>query len=268
MRATATAVARARPAGGVVFPVLRSAPPLTLRPTGTARLSIAGSAAGPLGGDVLALDLRVERHAQVEVTSIAAGMALPSPRPDGQPSPWSRMHVDVHVAAAAHLHWHTEPLIVCAAARHITRTRVRLDAGATLRWREVVVLGRAGEAPGSVRAELTADLGGSPLLRHELRLGPGERGWDGPAGTGGARVVGSELVVGPDAVLPAAAVDGAARLPLEHGPACLVTAVGTDVRTVTVLLDELAAAPPVATLRTRMPRAAAPAPRDRGPAPA
>lgn len=241
MRAAARAVARPRRTGAVGFPTLRSAPPLTLRQTGPKRLSIVSSAAGPLGGDQLTLDLDMAAGCDLEVTSIAASMALPAPTADGAASPWSCLTTTVDVGPDATLDWYPEPLIACAGARHRADVVVRLGAGARLRWREVLVLGRESEPSGTVHAGMAVDLDGLPLLRHALRLGTGaDAGWDGPAGIGDARVVGSELRVGPAADAPPATIDGGVRLPLEAGPACLLTALGPDVRSVLAGLSALA----------------------------
>ena len=52
------------------------------------------------------------------------------------------------------------------------------------------------EATGSVLHRLHVDRGGVPLLRTELPVGPRWPGAGGPAGTDGARVLTSLLVVG------------------------------------------------------------------------
>lgn len=260
MRAHARVVVGAGRDGRATFPELRSAPPLTLRPTSDGRLVVAGSAAGPIGGDDLALDLRLQPDAVVEVGSVAATLALPAPSTNGQDAPWSRTAVTVDVPAGAALWWAPQPTVVCAGARHRSVVQLDVAAGARVRWRELLVLGRHDEPPGTVHAGLTVDLDGRPLLRHELRLGPGERGWDGPAGVCDARVVGSELLVGPGAaevarvapavgavsatpLAPGVASDAAGAaavvLPLADVPASFATAIGGEVTVVATLLDAL-----------------------------
>jgi urease accessory protein len=62
------------------------------------------------------------------------------------------------------------------------------------------VLGRHCEAPGSLLQRLRVDVDGRPLLRNDLALGPRWPGSLGPAGTAGARAVGTVLVVGAEGV--------------------------------------------------------------------
>jgi hypothetical protein len=62
--------------------------------------------------------------------------------------------------------------------------------------REVVVLGRAGQRGGRCQSELTVDRDGVPLLAHTLLLDGADPALAGPAGTGGARAIGTLAVVG------------------------------------------------------------------------
>jgi len=80
--------------------------------------------------------------------------------------------------------------------------KVALDGGARLLWRDEVVLGRHGEAPGSVLTRSTVDLDGSPLLRHELALGPEHPGGCSPAVVAGARAVGTVLILDGEPATP------------------------------------------------------------------
>ena len=105
-----------------------------------------------------------------------------------------------------------------------------LEADARLVWREELVLGRHREPPGSVSSRATVDVDGTPLLRHELALGPEHPAAGGPAVTAGSRAAGSVLLVGaPWAALHASTVLGptAVVLPLA-GPAVQVMALATD----------------------------------------
>jgi urease accessory protein len=62
--------------------------------------------------------------------------------------------------------------------------------------REVVVLGRVGQRGGRFTGELTVDLDGAPLLAHTMLLDGADPALAGPAGMGGARVIGMLAVVG------------------------------------------------------------------------
>lgn len=177
---------------------LRSAPPISLRDTPDG-LYLVASGAGPVGGDDLALDVDVRRGASLVVRSAAASVVLPGP--SGQPS---SLRVRARVDGA--LRWEPEPTILVAGCDHRATTTIELAAGASLVWREVVVLGRHDEPTGSLLQRLHVDRAGAPLLRTELPVGPRWPGADGPAGTDGALVVTSVLVVGLD---QSAAPDGA-----------------------------------------------------------
>ena len=169
---------------------LRSSPPISLRDTPDG-LYVVASGAGPVGGDDLHLDVDVECGASLVVRSAAASMVLPGP--SGRPS-----SLRVRARVRGSLRWEPEPTILVAGCDHRTTTTIDLAAGATLEWREVVVLGRHAEPPGSLLQRLHVDRDGVPLLRSELPVGPRWPGADGPAGTDGARVVTSVLVAGLD----------------------------------------------------------------------
>jgi urease accessory protein len=107
------------------------------------------------------------------------------------------------------LTWEPQPTILVAGCDHRATTRIELASDATLVWRDEVVLGRHAECSGSLLQRLHVDRGGVPLLRTELPAGPRWPGAEGPAGTAGALVVSSLLVVGmPEPGLPDGA-DGA-----------------------------------------------------------
>jgi urease accessory protein len=183
---------------------LRSEPPLTLRRADSA-VYIVGSAAGPLGGDDLHLDVEVTRGASLTVRSAAAAVHHPDPTGSS-----SRLVVDVNVGAGCHLDWQPEPSVFICGCDHRSLVRIHLSTTATMVWRDELVLGRHGELPGSVRSRLVVDRAGRPLLRNETVLGPRWPDASGPAGTDGGRTVGSLLVVGPEVVCPPT-VDRAGR---------------------------------------------------------
>ncbi|HET9518654.1 MAG TPA: urease accessory protein UreD, partial [Actinoplanes sp.] len=199
-------------------------------------------AAGPLGGDDLRLDVEVGPGAQLSVRSVAASIALPGPGGAA-----SRMHVRATVAAGAVLHWQPEPLIAAAGCNHDVFTEVLVAAGGAVAWRDDVVCGRHAEPPGDVRINTVIEYAGRALHRHELHLGPGAPGWAGAAVLGGARALGTVVIINPDWVdggpppawVPAA---DAAVMPLT-GPAVLATAVAPDSRAVAAALDPLSAPP-------------------------
>ncbi|MGX7674793.1 urease accessory protein UreD [Plantactinospora sp. DSM 117369] len=201
MRALARIVAEADPLRGTRLTVLRGEPPLLPRRTGPVgpagpgrevQLHLVGGAAGPLGGDRLRIEIEVGPGARLCVRSVAASLALPAR--DGAES---RLVVQARVAAGGRLRWLPEPLIGAAGCAHRTTCVVELAEGAALCWREELVCGRHAEPVGDVRLEMTARYGGRTLLRNDLVVGPGAAGWSGPAVLGGARAVGSVLMVDP-----------------------------------------------------------------------
>jgi urease accessory protein len=226
---------------------LRSEPPLTLRAT-VDGVRLVGSGAGPLGGDDLALEVRVGAAASLDLSSVAASLVQPGPTGLG-----SRTSVDVEVAAGGRLHMHLQPMVLVAGCDHESTVRIVLDGTASLVWRDEVVLGRHDETSGSVRQRIDVEVGGVVLLRNEVGIGPR---WSssGPAGIGSAHAVGSLLVVGPgidrEAVHAAVLADGviapfsgAVVAPLLlDGPGALVSAVGDGPTAVADALDAVVAA--------------------------
>ena len=235
MIARARIVAEADGSGGTRLVVLRSSVPLVLRQAQGA-VWIVGGAAGPLGGDDLALDVEVGPGAALTVRPAAAAVALPGP--PGSPS---RFRVSAAVGAGATLRWLPEPVVASSGCIHRADAGIRLAGGARLVWREEVVLGRHGEEAGSCRTRIRVDLRGSPLLRQEARVGPDAPGWRGASVAGEARAIGSLLVVDPvwEERVPEAIVLGptAVAVPLE-GPAALVTALAPDALALRALLAE------------------------------
>lgn len=198
---------------------LRSAPPISLRETPSG-LYLVASGAGPVGGDHLQLDLDVEEGASLVVRSAGASMVLPGP--SGRPS-----SLLVRARVSGSLRWEPEPTIVVDRCDHWTTTRIDLAAGATLVWREVVVLGRHDEPSGSLLQRLHVDRDGAPLLRNELPVGPRWPGSGGPAGTDGACVVTSLLVVGLDPPEVPPGAEGAV-LRIAEGAWLLTAVAGRD----------------------------------------
>lgn len=233
MNASAVLAADVDRAGRTRLTTVRSVAPLLLRETPGA-VYLVGGAAGPLGGDDLEITVELAPGARLTLRTAAASVALPGPSP-------SRLAVRVLLGAGAHLRWLPEPTVAAAGCDHRVTVVVTMDERAGLVWREELVLGRHGEAPGSVSSRLHVDRAGRPLVRQHLAVGPAAPGWDGPAVAGRARAVGSLLVVDPalaDGPARATVLDraGAAVLPLA-GPGVQVTAVAPDARTLRRRLD-------------------------------
>ncbi|MGW4942709.1 urease accessory protein UreD [Actinoplanes sp. NPDC004185] len=243
MRAEARIVAESDGRGGTRLAVLRGESPLLLRRTGPrtggdVTVHLVGGAAGPLRGDDLRLDIEVGPGARLAVRSVAAQLALP-----GRPgAPASRLEIRAVVAAGATLRWQPEPLIAATGCDHHAITRVEIESGGTLLWREDLVCGRHDEPSGDVHTDLTIRYAGSTLHRHELTVGPRAPGWSGAAVLGGGRAVGSLILAGPELPAPALLGGDAALMPLA-GPGMLAGAVGQDIRQVQAALDPLCVEP-------------------------
>lgn len=212
--------------------VLRSDPPLTFRETSDG-LQWVGSAAAPVGGDDLALDVTVVAGASLRVGSVAASIAHPGPT--GAPSS-SRIEAVVDGS----LTWAPQPTVLVRGCDHRSTTTIRLGGDASLVWREEVILGRHEEEPGSIRQRLDVERAGRPLVRTELAVGPRWAGSLGPAGTAGMRAVGSLLVVG---AAMGHAVEGArAAVQQLDLDAVLVTVLAPTASALRVALDDWLAA--------------------------
>ncbi len=246
MKARAEIRAESDGLGGLRLPVLRSEAPLLLRRTPDA-VQIVGGAAGPLGGDELHLSIRVCGDAQLRIRSVAASLAQPDPA-----GRQSHLTIDVHVEPGAALDWAPEPLVVTTGARHNVHTAIHLNGDATLRWRDITVLGRHDEAAGLVEQDLVLTQDGAALLRQHHAWGPGAPdGWSGPAVLEGARVIASELAV--RVSVPAAAPPAASGVSvLRFAPGCeLRTSLGAAAPSVVRLLEDVGGTRPSGVGATR-----------------
>lgn len=200
---------------------IRSCAPIHLRQTPDG-VYLIGGAAGPLGGDDLRLEIEVGPGATLVVRSAAASIALPGP------GGFSQVVVEARVAPGGTLRWLPEQVIAGGGCDHRIVNRLTLAPGSTLVWRDELVLGRRGEPPGRVSNRIDVTVAGRPLLRNELKMGPGVPAWNGPAVAGEAGAVGSLLVVAPGLTAHAALLGPwAAILPLA-GSAALASALAAD----------------------------------------
>jgi urease accessory protein len=213
----------------------KGAEPWTAGDPGVVRVCLAAGAAGPIGGDELALTVDVGTGSTLVLREISATLLLPGPHGEQ-----SVLRTTVRVGAGATLVWLPEPVIAARGCHHRSDVRVELGPGARLALREELLLGRHGEQPGAVVSHLQVRFDGRPLLHQQLAFGPGAVGWDGAAVTGGRRALGSLVVVDPAwADDPPAATlvgDTAAVMPLA-GPAALVSALAPDALALRRCLD-------------------------------
>lgn len=167
---------------------LRSAFPLALRRTGPHRAHLVGTGAWPLGGDTVRLDVEVGAHAQLDLATVAAAVALP-----GRSAVASRFEVGARVAEGGSLSLDLGTTILAAGCDHLARVDVRLADGARFAHRELLVRGREGEPGGNAQVHLHVVGPDGPIVRDRLVSAP-------PTGSslvdGGARACGSVLAVG------------------------------------------------------------------------
>jgi urease accessory protein len=190
-----------------------------------------------LGGDELALDLDLGADTRLQMRSVAAMVV----QAGGYPAA-ARWTVAAALGTGAALDWHPQPTVVCDGAELHSQVTVALQRGAHAVLREEVVLGRANQVGGRFVGELTIELEGAPLLAHTMLLDGADPVFTGPAGTGGAGVVGMLAIVGEGIDrLP----EGAGEVPglrwacsALDGPGCLLLALGDRVVDVSRLLDQ------------------------------
>lgn len=211
--------------------------PVVLRQTGAGRVHLVHAAGGPLGGDELGLDVEVGAGAAVAVRSAGATLVQPGAgAAAGVPARWV---VTARVGDGGRLDWAPEPTVVADGAALSSTLRVELGAGAVATVREVVVLGRHGQRGGRYTGGLEIVVDGVPLLAHTTVLDGTDPALCGPAGTAGARAVGTLLHAGAVEARPGGAGETPdvrwAWTPLE-GPGAVLLAVGTPAA-VTAVLD-------------------------------
>jgi urease accessory protein len=203
---------------------LRSMAPLTLFPRRgrgpAAVVHLVNSATSPLGGDDLLLSVHVGPGASLRLSGVAATLALPGLHGEG-----SLSTVSVVVEAGGSLEYLPEPTVITARARHTAVFRASVESDAYLHTREVLVLGRAGERPGSLTTSQHVTRGSVPVLRQTLSIGDSTLD-ESLAVLAGRRVLATDLVVGgPD--LPAASGEWWSRTLLAAG-GTLTTSLAPD----------------------------------------
>lgn len=161
-------------------------PPLTIRRVHSddpdvCALCLVGTAAGPLAGDVLELDLEVRDGARATLTATGASLAQGG-------GGARRVRTTVRVGSQARLSAQPQPLIAAAGSRVDIAVGIDLADTAAVDWQELLVLGRSGEAPGAATLRWDVTRAGRPVLRQFLDLAdPALVAWRGMID--GARVI-------------------------------------------------------------------------------
>lgn len=215
---------------------VRTEPPVIAREAG-GRVLLGASAAGPLGGDHLGLELVVEASAAADVGTVGATMLLPG----RTPAPSSAATL-VDVGAGASIVWRPEPTISVVGSVHDASMVVQLAPDATCRIVDELSLGRSGERSGVVTSSIRVERAGRPLVHHAERYGPDLPGAGSSAASPQSGHVVTSIVVGPGA-LGSVAVDvgehhWAGRMPLAPD-AHLAVAIATDRPEALLLLAQL-----------------------------
>lgn len=167
--------------GPVVRPVLVSSDEYG------AQVSLVPEGALLLSGDDVLIEVYVGCGLRLELVEPGGTVAYVM---EGGSASWE---VRIDLAAKATLVWAGEPFVVSAGATVDRTTTVTVGSGAVLAVREMLVLGRHGERPGTVRQELavTGPLG-VPILHETFHVGP----QSSSLLLGGARAIGTVLLVG------------------------------------------------------------------------
>ena len=205
--------------------------PLWVRWDG-ATLWLVGSGASPVGEDHIQVRVDVGPDVTLSVRSVAATVVYAA-RGAG-----TRWQTELTVADGANVDWRPEPVIVTGRARHDAMTTVHASASATVTLDEVLVLGRAGEAPGSLRATLDVRVDDTRTLLTSVDTSI--PGWAGPAGVDGATVVANRLHLGGGGTIVGThSLDRRAAL-MQPAPGCrLAVATARNVADARRSLDDL-----------------------------
>lgn len=128
-----------------------------------ARVALVPDRALLLAGDAVEVRVRVDDGLHLHVQETSGTVAYDM---RGGSATWS---VDARVGAGARLVLDSLPWVSAHGSRVVRSLSVDLGAGATLLARETLVLGRSGEAPGSLVSHTTLTREGRPVLVEELR---------------------------------------------------------------------------------------------------
>jgi urease accessory protein len=156
---------------------------------GWARVVLVQTIAGPLAGDEATIEVEVGPGAALELVGNGATVALPCDEP-------ARHDFRFTLHPGARLAWLPDPVILSAGCDLVASLSLELAAGAAAVTRELVVLGRHGEAPGRYRSSLRCELGGRALLHDAVEIDDGAVAASSPAVLAGARASASLALLG------------------------------------------------------------------------
>jgi len=234
---------------GGVLGELACAPPLTLRQVHSdardrCELRLVGTAAGPLAGDELSICLQLRAGARAALR--AAGASLAQGRDSGNGRGHgvaAALSIRADLAEGADLVADPGALIVCRGSRVDVRLELALGAGAAVDWRELIVLGRAGEPPGHATLRWDVTRLGRPVLRQFVDLDPdaGPALTAGAGLTGGRRVLACALISDPASAPRTVVASSAAVAQRVDDHTLLVSVLDDDAARATRQLEDLCA---------------------------
>jgi urease accessory protein len=108
----------------------------------------------------------------------------------------SQFSIRARIGAGGRLNWMPEPIVPIAGSLHRVTAEIEIATGGAVAWREEIMLGRHGEAPGELSSRLEITSTGKPLLRQEVMVGAGA--YASPAVLAGHQATGSITVFAPE----------------------------------------------------------------------
>lgn len=155
----------------------------------SARVALVAGGALLLGGDTIDIRVTVAAGCALQLEDVGGTVAYDG---EGRQAAWD---ATVHLGDGASIIWASLPFIVADGADVERCTDIILGAGAAAVIRETVVLGRAGERGGRVRARTRVQSGVDPIIVEEIVI-DGQR--PVPGVIGGASVLDTVIVAGRD----------------------------------------------------------------------
>jgi urease accessory protein len=228
---------------GGVLGELVCAPPLTLRQVysdvpGRCDLRLIGTAAGPLADDDLSISLRLRAGARA--TLRATGASLAQGRDDGRGHGAATLSIRADLADGSELFADPGALIICQGSRLDVRVELALGLGAAVEWRELIVLGRAGEAAGAATLRWDVTRAGRPVLRQLVDLAdPMLTSWAGLIAH--RRVLACAVIADPASTFRSVVASPTSVGQRVDDQTVLVTVLGDDAAAALRELDELCA---------------------------
>ena len=135
---------------------------------GVARIALLAEGALLLGGDEVEVEVVLAPGARAEVVEPTGTVAYDM---HGDRAAW---RVRVEARAGSRLTWHGQSFVVSGGAQVERTTTLDLSADAVVALRELLVLGRTGEAGGWLRARTRVTSGAVPVLVEDLVLDGGD----------------------------------------------------------------------------------------------